>query len=138
MPATGVRPPFLMFVAVRAIAPGGRDAAEQRRDDVGRALRHELHVRLVPRADHAVGDDGGEQRLHRAEQRDGDRRRTSVVTSVKLRCGHRGMGQRGADLAEPAADRLDREVEQRDRDGRPDQRDEWARESGGSPSARAA
>ena len=74
MPATGVRPPFFTLVAVRAIAPGGRDAAEQRRRDVGDALRDQLHVGAVPPADHAVGDDRGEQRLDRAEQRDRERR----------------------------------------------------------------
>ena len=42
---------------------GGGEAAEQRRDDVGRALADEFLVGIVTRAGHAVGDHGGEQRL---------------------------------------------------------------------------
>ena len=42
---------------------GGGEAAEQRRDDVGRALADELLVRIVTRAGHAVGDHRGEQRF---------------------------------------------------------------------------
>src|SRR5688500_15316980 len=41
----------------------GREAAEQRREDVGRALANELLVGIVARAGHAVGDHGGQQRF---------------------------------------------------------------------------
>ena len=51
-----------------------RDATENRRGDVRHTLRDELHVRLVPRSDHAIGDDGGEQRLDRREKRHSKRR----------------------------------------------------------------
>ena len=52
----------------------GRQAAEQRRRDVGDALRDELDVRVVVIAPHAVGDHRRQQRLDRAEQRHGQRR----------------------------------------------------------------
>ena len=45
---------------------GGGKAAEQRRDDVGRALADEFLVGVVARAGHAVGDHGRQQRLDRA------------------------------------------------------------------------
>ena len=53
---------------------GRREAAEQRRDDVGDALPDQLLIGVVARARHAVGDDGRQQRLDRAEHRDGERR----------------------------------------------------------------
>ncbi len=42
---------------------GGGEAAEQRRGDVGDALRHEFLVGVVAVVDLAVGDAGGQQRL---------------------------------------------------------------------------
>jgi hypothetical protein len=36
--------------------PGHADAAEQRRADIGDALRHQLAIRAVPPAGHAVRD----------------------------------------------------------------------------------
>ena len=51
---------------------GDADAAEERRGDIGEALRHQLAVRAVPPSGHAVGDDGREQRFDRAEQREGE------------------------------------------------------------------
>ena len=51
---------------------GDADAAEQRRRDVRDALRDQLAIRAVAPAGHAVGHDGREQRLDRAEQRERD------------------------------------------------------------------
>ena len=53
---------------------GGRQPAEDRRHDVGDALRDELDVRVVPVAAHAIGDDGRHQRLDGAEHGDRQRR----------------------------------------------------------------
>ena len=86
MPATGVRAPARMLVAVRAIAPGGRDAAEERRDDVGDALRHQLLVGIVAVVDLRVGDARGQQRLDRAEQGDRDRRGERACAAWAARC----------------------------------------------------
>ena len=58
--------------AVRARAHIGRgagdgaghaDAAEERRADIGDALRDQLAVRAMPPSGHAVGDDRRKQRL---------------------------------------------------------------------------
>ena len=54
---------------------GRRQAAKQRRDDVGDALREQLGVGVVPIAAHAIGDHGRQQRLDRAEHRHRHRRR---------------------------------------------------------------
>ena len=54
---------------------GDADAAEQRRGNVGNTLRHQLGVRAVTAAGHAVGDDRRQQTLDAAEQREGERRR---------------------------------------------------------------
>ena len=47
---------------------GDADAPEQRRGDVGDTLGHELAVRSVPAAGHAVGHHGREQALDPAQQ----------------------------------------------------------------------
>ena len=125
MPATGVRPPFLTLVAVRAIAPVAGMPPKSGVHDVGDALRDQLHVRAVPAADHAVGDDRREQRLDRAEQRDGERRRRRAtqlrqrdVRQRRVRAARRMPPNRDAD-------RLDRPgASSCDHGGRDDQRDE--------------
>ena len=48
----------------------GRNAAEERRANVGDSLRDQLHVGVVVIAAHAVGDHGGEQAFNGGEQRD--------------------------------------------------------------------
>ena len=53
--------------------PGHANAAEQARRDIGDALTDQFAVRTMAPAGHAVGDDGGEQRFDRAEQRERDR-----------------------------------------------------------------
>ena len=78
MPATRRAPAVLDVGRGARDRAGGRDAAEERRRDVGDALRDELDVGLVAAADHAVGDDGGEQRLDGGEQGDRDRRREEL------------------------------------------------------------
>ena len=40
---------------------GGGDAPEERADDVGQTLCHQLLIRVVPVVHHAVGDDGTKQ-----------------------------------------------------------------------------
>ena len=52
---------------------GRGEAAEDRRQHVREALPDQLLVRVMARARHAVGDDGRQQRLDRAEQRDRER-----------------------------------------------------------------
>ena len=52
---------------------GDADAAEQRRADVGDALRHQLAIGAVAAPGHAVGDHRRQQRFDGAEQREGDR-----------------------------------------------------------------
>ena len=136
MPATGVRPPFLTFVAVRAMAPVAGMPPNSGDDDVGDALRDQLHVRAVAPADHAVGHDRREQRLDRAEGGDGEAR----ARPAHGRFGQRDRGQRragkpGVNPAEAAADRLDRQVKSWPATVVDDQRHERAGH-GGSPGAR--
>ena len=52
---------------------GGWHAAEQRRDDIGGALRKQLGCRPVRSADHPVRDDRRSKRLHAREERDYER-----------------------------------------------------------------
>ena len=59
-----------MLVAVRAIAPGRCEPAENWREDVGRTLADQFLVGIVAGAGHAIGDDGSQQRLDRAEKSD--------------------------------------------------------------------
>ena len=48
-------------------------------DDVGDAEREQLGVGIVPRARHAVGDDGRQQRLDAAQHGDGEARRQQLA-----------------------------------------------------------
>ena len=50
------------------------EAAEQRRPDIGAALRNQLAVGAVTSPRHAVGNDRREQGFDRAEQGEGERR----------------------------------------------------------------
>ena len=115
MPAIGVRPPFFTLVAVRAMRAGRGNAAEERATQVGDALRHQLHVRAVPAADHAVGNDGGEQRLDRAEHRDREAPEEAArATCAEIdSCGSAGQGSVGGHVPEAIADGLDRQAEER-------------------------
>ena len=89
---------------------GDANAAEQRRGDIGDALRHQFAVGAVAAPGHAVGHDGGEQALDPPQQREG----TAPPGSP------RDLGQRERGKAAPAsvpgmppkrdADRLDRQV----------------------------
>ena len=96
--------------------PGRSDAAEERADDIGQALGHEFLIGIVAVIDHAVGDHGAEQRFDGREQSNRHRGLEQVLDIVpgKLRDVRSGQAVRNA--AEPAADCLDRQIEQRHRD----------------------
>ena len=65
MPATGVRPPFLTLVAVRAIAPVAGMPPNSGATMFATPCATSSMLDLCRVADHAVGDDRGEQRLDR-------------------------------------------------------------------------
>ena len=90
---------------------GGRDAAEERADDVGDALRHEFLVGIVPVVNHAVGHHRAEQRFDRRQQRDGHRRLEQMLDVFPRQRRHVRHGQRLRDAAELAADGLHRQIE---------------------------
>jgi len=77
-------------------------------------LREQLHVRVVPPADHAIGDDGRHQRFDRAQHRDGQRRGQQRQHQVWTELRHPERRQPRGKPAEAAADRLDRKPGQRD------------------------
>ena len=90
----GVRPPFLMLVAVRAIAPVAGMPPKSGDAMLATPCADQLHVRAVAAADHAVGHHRREQRLDRAEQRDRERRRRRARGCCRRQmCGRRGTGQ---------------------------------------------
>ena len=62
---------------------GCGDSAEERRADIRNALRDQLHIGTVLRADHTVRNDAGEQRFNGCQNRNRER-----------------IGQHGADAAE--------------------------------------
>ena len=78
MPATGVCAPGADVGRGARDGAGRRQPAEQRRGDVGDALRDQLDVRVVPVAAHPVGDHRRHQRLDRAEHRDREGRRRAA------------------------------------------------------------
>ena len=92
MPATGPWAPARTFVAVRAMVPVTQKPPKRPGGDVGDALGDELGVRAVAPAGHAVGDDGGEERLDRAEEREAEGGRQH---RPHLRPVHRRQVRRG-------------------------------------------
>ena len=77
---------------------GDGDAAKEGHDDVGRALSHQLRVRVVPIARHAVGHGGREERLDGAKHGDGKGRGQEQVDRLWIDGDARGRGQGGIDL----------------------------------------
>ena len=106
-PASGLVAPLRMLVAVRATAPVAANPPNKRRQDVGGALPDQFLVRIVPRARHAVGDDGRQQRLDRTEQRDRECRTDELqhLGERQARPLQGGQGPRNA--AERGANRRD-------------------------------
>ena len=90
---------------------GDRDAADQRRDQVGHALRQELGAGVVPIAGHRIGDDRRQEAFDRREQRHRQGRRQERQDQVRAerRDGH--GGQAAGNPAELRADRFDGEAE---------------------------
>ena len=94
----------------------GRYAAEERRRDVGDALRDELHVRTMAASDHPVGHDGREQRLDGRQHRDREGR-----PDQRRHLSHRDVAASpdaaapAVMPAEPAADGLDGQCKDRPR-----------------------
>ena len=94
---------------------GGRNAAEEGRDEVGHALAHQLLVRVVARElGGVVGHARAQQRLDGAEQRDGDRRDEQLLGAGPAQLRQRKGRQRLRDAAEARADGLHRQLQQRD------------------------
>ncbi len=136
MPASGLVAPLRTFVAVRAIAPVAANPPKIGVEHVRDALPDQFLVRVVARAGHAVGDDGRQQRLDRAEQCDRERGPDELqhIGQRDLRPVQRGQGARNA--AEGRADRRDaRELPDRLHRGRDEHRDERRRDA---PEARDA
>src|SRR5688572_13494545 len=76
------------------------------------ALPDQLHVRPMTAADHAVGDDGRQQRFNGAEQGDGERWTHERPDLLEARRWKARRGYRAGDRAETRADRLDRQIEE--------------------------
>ncbi len=93
---------------------GGRQASEERRENIGDALRHEFDVRIVLVAAHAVGNHCGHQRFDRSEHCDGDGRRNQRAQQVKTKLRHLQLRQAGGNSAESRADRFHRKLEKGD------------------------
>jgi Phosphate-selective porin O and P len=96
-------------------------------DGVRGALRHQLAVRAVPPAGHAVGDHGREQALDRAEERERQRVRQDGDEPLHREGRQPGRRQAVRDAAEAAADRLHRQAEERARGGGCGDRDQHRR-----------
>ena len=92
------------------------NATHERRDDVGHPLRHELGVRIMPIARHRVGDDRGEQTLHRGQQRHRHGRRQQRQDQIDAERGDVDRRKAARDRSELRADRLHRQLKGDDRD----------------------
>src|SRR6266513_335476 len=115
IPAIGVRPPFFTFVAVRAIAPvagipPNNGEAMLAMPCATSSMLERWRPPIMPSAT-------------TADSSDSIAARSAIVKA--------GRGQAGVDLAEPSADRLDRQVQQLGQRGGHDQRDKRPRNAGG-------
>ena len=89
---------------------GDADAAEQRRGDIGDALRHQLAVRAMAPPGHAVGDHGRQQRLRSPPAARRPARRAAPPAPWRDEtAGRCGTGRHRGNAAEAAADRLHRQ-----------------------------
>ena len=107
---------------------GDADAAEQRRADIGDALRHQFAVGAVPPPGHAVGDHGRQQRFDGAEQREGDRvgQHRLHLREVERRAARAAGSERGMPPKRvPMVSTGRRQAQRRDRGG--GHRDQHAR-----------
>ena len=93
---------------------GGRQPSEEWRQDIGDALRHQFHIRIVLIAAHAVGDHRRHQRLNRSQQghRDGGGNQRPHRGVFEHRHVETGKARRDAPEARP--DGLDRQMQQVD------------------------
>ena len=93
--------------------PRGGQAAHQRRNKIGHALRNQLHVGfvLLAVAEHTVGDHGRHQRLNRAQHGHGNRGRNQRPDEVQAELRHLQRGQAGRNPAKARADGLNRQME---------------------------
>ncbi len=105
---------------------GDADAAEQRRADIGKALRHQFAIRAMPAAGHAVGHHRRQQRLDGAEQRERDRvgqHRPRLLQRERRPCR---PGQFPGNAAKSRADGFHRQRQRPGRERRDDDRDQDA------------
>ena len=105
---------------------GGRQSAEQRRGEIGDALRDQLHVGIMLIAAHAIGDHGGHQGFNRAEHRHGERGSKHGLQQIRAKLGKGQPGKTAGDAAEPCPNGFDRKCQNHDREGAAHQRDDIA------------
>src|SRR5574337_2080568 len=107
--------------------PRDRHAAERDRGDIGRSLRHEFAVRTVAPPGHPVGDDGGEKRLDRAEERQRRGVGNEIDERGEIERRKRRRWKRARQFAEPGADCRNVEAERGREDRSRGDGDEHAR-----------
>ena len=113
--------------------PGRRNAAEERRDDVGDALRHQLLVRIVALHASTCRRRPGRRAATRPRRagRASPSARTGAARLAQSKSGQTNAGKRLRDAAEAVADRLHRQVGERGQQRERDQGDDRPRHPGG-------
>ena len=91
---------------------GGGDSTEERRGDVGDALRDQLDVGVVAVAGHAVRDDGGEQAFDRAKHSHGEGCGEEGEDVLRAEVGQGEVRQAAGNSTEAGPDGFDVEMEQ--------------------------
>ena len=136
MPATGVLRAGPDVGGGACDRAGRGEAADERRDDVGDPLRHQLDIRIVAIAAHAIRDGRRHERFDRRQASPRSSRASSGRRADRQRnSGQMKRRQAGGYAAEPAADRLDVQAKRHDRR----RRDQRARRSmPGSAATRVA
>ncbi len=104
MPATGLLPPFLMLVTVRAMVPVAGMPPKKGTTNIGKALRQQFLIGIVFVAYHAVGHARAQKRLNRAQKRQRQGRQKQTFHRFPAVGGHGKFGQALRNAVKLAAD----------------------------------
>ena len=102
-PATGVRPPLVMLVIVRAIGSCDGYSAEEGDNDISHTLPYQFGVGGGLGTCHTVGNGCRKKRFDGSEHGDGECRWEEEVDVLHSQCESVYFGEVGGHAAEPVA-----------------------------------
>ena len=107
---------------------GGRNAAEERYDEVGHALAHQFLIGVVTVIGHGIRHAGAQQAFNGAQKSDRDHRTDQVLEGFPGKIGKGQIGKLLRNPAELCADGFNRKIADGDHDGGGYEHDHRARQ----------